>query len=150
MSFTKKDLKDVGRKWGSPSVVKESKDKKSYPSVGFDSKTLPSLEQLRVGDKVTVHAHARVASTSQYNDEPKNVSVELLHVGVKPGHNPPEKKKWIQDAKLQEGAFTAYCKRAGFGGVTEACILQGKKSTDPRIRKQAVLASTFRKLAKRR
>ena len=41
-------------------------------------------------------------------------------------------KKWIQHAakemkaKGTEGAFTAYCKKAGFGGVNCACIAHAR------------------------
>ena len=59
------------------------------------------------------------------------------------------KKKWIP-RDLKKGAFTAYCKRLGYKGVTQECIERGKKSKNPTIRKRAVLAETFRKLAKRR
>lgn len=30
--------------------------------------------------------------------------------------------KWIQKANVKEGAFTAWCKRNGFGGVSQACV----------------------------
>ncbi len=59
-------------------------------------------------------------------------------------------KKWIQGMKLNKGAFTAYCKRKGYGGVTEACIQKGLKSPNPSIRKEANLARTFRKINKKR
>ena len=59
-------------------------------------------------------------------------------------------KKWIQGAVKHPGAFTAWCKRQGYSGVTQACINKGKKSKNPTIRRRAVLAETFRKMAKRR
>lgn len=61
-------------------------------------------------------------------------------------------KKWIQkvnksmERKGTKGAFTAYCG----GKVTQACIEKGKKSSNPTIRRRAVLAETFRKIARRR
>ena len=57
-------------------------------------------------------------------------------------------KKWIQAADLKEGAFTSWCKRNGFKGVTPECIAKGKKSKDPKTRKRANLAATFKKMAK--
>jgi len=59
-------------------------------------------------------------------------------------------KKWIQAADLKEGAFTAWCKKQGFGGVNAACIAAGKKSKDPTTRKRANLAATFKKMARKR
>jgi hypothetical protein len=57
-------------------------------------------------------------------------------------------KKWIQKAHLKKGTFTAWCKQQGFGGVTEACIQAGLKSSDDTIRRRAQLAKTFRKMKK--
>ena len=62
------------------------------------------------------------------------------------GANP---KKWIPK-DLKKGAFTAWCKSQGFGGVTAACIAKGKKSKNPTTRKRATLAQTFKKMAKKR
>lgn len=61
-------------------------------------------------------------------------------------------KKWMQkvtssmERKGTKGVFTAYCG----GKVTQACIEKGKKSSNPTIRKRAVLAETFRKIARKR
>jgi hypothetical protein len=60
------------------------------------------------------------------------------------------KKKWIQQAIKKPGAFTEWCKRQGFSGVTRECIEMGKRSSNPTTRRRAVLAETLRKLAKRR
>lgn len=57
-----------------------------------------------------------------------------------------KKKKWIQDAHLKKGAFTEWCKKQGFDGVTEECIKKAKKSSNPTTRKRGVLAETFRKM----
>ena len=51
---------------------------------------------------------------------------------------------------LKKGAFTEYCKRKGYKGVTKACIEEAKKSPNPTTRRRAVLAETFRKIAKKR
>ncbi len=59
-------------------------------------------------------------------------------------------KKWIQKAIKKPGSFTARCKRKGFGWVTQACINAGKKSSNPTIKKRAVLAETLRKMSKKR
>ncbi|PMP87199.1 MAG: hypothetical protein C0173_09785 [Desulfurella sp.] len=59
-------------------------------------------------------------------------------------------KKWMQKAVKHPGAFTEYCKQKGYDGVTEACIREGKESSDPTIRKRATLAETFRKTSKGR
>jgi len=60
-----------------------------------------------------------------------------------------KKKNWIPK-DLKKGAFTAYCKRQGFKGVTKACIEKAKRSKNPTTRKRAILAETFRKMAKKR
>ena len=59
-----------------------------------------------------------------------------------------KKKKGFKG--LKKGAFTAYCKRQGFSGVTSACIAKGKRSKNPLTRKRATLAETFRGFAKKR
>lgn len=56
-----------------------------------------------------------------------------------------KKEKWIP-RNLKEGAFTAWCKRQGFNGVTEECIRKGLSSDNPTIRRRANLAKTFRKM----
>ncbi len=60
------------------------------------------------------------------------------------------KKKWIQGMDLKEGAFTEYCKKKGYKKVTKKCIEEGKRSKNPKTRKRAVLAETFKKIAKKR
>lgn len=47
-----------------------------------------------------------------------------------------------------EGTFTSYCKRLGYDGVTESCIKKGKSSKNPKTRKRATLAKTFRSMKK--
>lgn len=59
-------------------------------------------------------------------------------------------KKWIQSAHLKKGAFTAWCKRHGFKGVTQKCIAMGKRSKDATVRHRANLARTFIILSHRR
>ena len=61
-----------------------------------------------------------------------------------------KKEKWIQEMDLKEGAFEKWCKMHGFKGVTKKCIEKGKKSKNPKTRKRAVLAETFKKIAKKR
>ena len=61
-----------------------------------------------------------------------------------------KKKDWMQDAVKHPGAFTEYCKRKGFDGVTQECINEGKKSSNPTVRKRATLAETFRKVHKKK
>ncbi len=61
-----------------------------------------------------------------------------------------EADKWIQKAIKNPGAFTEWCKRRGYPGVTQECIEEGKRSKDPTTRRRAVLAQTLRRLAKRR
>jgi len=60
-----------------------------------------------------------------------------------------KKKDWMQDAVKHPGAFTSYCKKKGFDGVTQECINEGKKSSNPTVRKRATLAETFRKAKKK-
>ena len=59
-------------------------------------------------------------------------------------------KKWIQNAIKHPGAFTEWCKKRGYSGVTEACIQEGLRSKNPTIRRRAILARTLKRLAKRR
>lgn len=61
-----------------------------------------------------------------------------------------KKEKWIREAIKKPGAFTRYCKRKGFSGVTEACIRMGLRSKNPKTRARARLARTLRALSKRR
>jgi len=61
-----------------------------------------------------------------------------------------EAEKFIQKAIKKPGAFTEWCKRQGFDGVTSECIRRGMASDDPKTRKRAALAKTLRKLAKRK
>jgi hypothetical protein len=61
-----------------------------------------------------------------------------------------KKKHWIQDAIKKPGAFTEWCKRQGYEGVTRECIEKGKKSPNPTTRRRAYLAETLKKLAKKR
>ena len=59
-------------------------------------------------------------------------------------------KKWIQGAVKKPGAFTAWCKQQGFGGVTNACINKGMHSKNTTIKHRALLAKTFRKMGRRK
>ncbi len=58
------------------------------------------------------------------------------------------KKNWIQQAIKKPGAFTEWCRRQGFSGVTRECIEKGKRSSNPTTRRRAVLAETLRKLSR--
>lgn len=46
--------------------------------------------------------------------------------------------------KSHEGRFTAWCKRNGFGSVSQAAISAGLKSPDTHVRKMAQFADTSR------
>lgn len=65
-------------------------------------------------------------------------------------------KKWMQKARQRMerkgtvGAFTAWCKRRGYSGVTEACIQEGLRSKNPKTRKRAAFAKAARNIAKKR
>ena len=61
----------------------------------------------------------------------------------KSSNNP---KDWVK----KPGSFTAYCKKKGYKGVTQACIEEGKRSSNPKTRKRATLAKTFKKWAAQR
>jgi len=61
-----------------------------------------------------------------------------------------KKKKWIQEAIKKPGAFTEWCKRRGYSGVTQECIEEGKRSSNPTTRRRAHLAETLRKMNKKR
>ena len=61
-------------------------------------------------------------------------------------------KKWIQKAKLKEGAFTKKAKAAGFKDVqayAKKVLKKGSKATT-KTKRQAALARTFKKMANRR
>jgi hypothetical protein len=68
--------------------------------------------------------------------------------GLSRASQKPAKLDWMQGAVKKPGAFTAYCKGKGYGGVTSGCIEEGKASSDPKVRKRATLAETFKKVAK--
>jgi len=53
---------------------------------------------------------------------------------------------FIQHAIHHPGAFTAYCKRSGYGGVTGACIAKGRASNNVHVERMANFAKTLRKL----
>ncbi|MEM1672167.1 MAG: hypothetical protein QXT86_08965 [Archaeoglobaceae archaeon] len=67
-----------------------------------------------------------------------------------------KKKKWLQEARkrMEEkgtvGAFTAYCKRKGYRGVTQECINEAKASGNPVLKKRAIFAENVRKIARKR
>lgn len=52
------------------------------------------------------------------------------------------------ELNLKEGAFTAWCKRQGYDGVTQECIQKGLASDNPTIRKRANFARNARKWKK--
>jgi len=60
------------------------------------------------------------------------------------------KKKWIQSAVKKPGAFTNWCKKQGYKGVTSACIAEGKRSKNPTTRRRANLAATLRKMRRKK
>ena len=47
-----------------------------------------------------------------------------------------------------KGKFTQYCKDAGYTGVTEKCIKEGKKSKSKAVRKRAVFAENAKEWSK--
>jgi hypothetical protein len=62
----------------------------------------------------------------------------------------PTKKKWIQAGKkkgtIREGGFHASMGKSKDEKITAADIAKGKRSSNPKVRKQAVLAENFRKM----
>ena len=60
-------------------------------------------------------------------------------------------KKWIQKAKLKEGAFTKKAKAAGMGvqAYANKVLKKGSKATTT-TKRQASLAKTFKKMATKR
>jgi len=61
-----------------------------------------------------------------------------------------KKRRWIQEAIKKPGAFTEWCRRQGFSGVTRECIEMGKRSSNPTTRRRAYLAETLKRLSKKR
>ncbi len=69
-------------------------------------------------------------------------------------------KKWLQKARARMerkgtvGAFTAYCKRKGYSGVTQACIneakREAKKTGNTTLLKRAIFAQNVKKIARKR
>jgi len=64
--------------------------------------------------------------------------------------------KWLQKARARMerkgtvGAFTRWCKRQGYSGVTNECIQKGLKSKNPTIKKRAAFAKAARNISKKR
>lgn len=62
------------------------------------------------------------------------------------------KEKWMQDLKIKKGAFRAKAAKGGGlnkeGKIKESFIQKEKNSSNPRTRKQATLAETFKKSRK--
>jgi len=56
-----------------------------------------------------------------------------------------ESRSGIEIKPENKGKFTAWCKRQGFGGVTQECIRKGLKSDDPGVRRMANVARNARK-----
>ena len=56
----------------------------------------------------------------------------------------PKKKSNINIKPSRRGLFTEWCKRQGFGGVTEECIRRGLASDNPDIVKRANFARNAR------
>lgn len=65
--------------------------------------------------------------------------------------NPVKPKKWIQAANIKEGAFTKKAKAADMSipAFATKVLKKGSKATT-KTKKQAVLAKTLTKLAKRK
>ena len=61
-----------------------------------------------------------------------------------------KKKSGINIKKSRKGLFTSFCRRKGYSGVTNACIAEGLKSSDPKIRRRANFARNSRKWRKKR
>jgi len=51
----------------------------------------------------------------------------------------------IKIKKENKGKFTEYCIKKGYGGVTEACIEEGLKDKDPKVRQRANFVKNARK-----
>jgi hypothetical protein len=49
-----------------------------------------------------------------------------------------------------EGRYTRYCERAGYRGVSHACIAHGLQSPSSRVRHEAQFAQNMQHLAARR
>ena len=59
------------------------------------------------------------------------------------------KKNWIQDANLDEGAFSAKAKKAGKSVQSYAAeVTQPDSGASTKTKRQANLAKTFKKMAK--
>jgi hypothetical protein len=58
---------------------------------------------------------------------------------------------WIKKAKLKKGAFTAKANKAGMSVVAYAAkVLKKGSKASTKTKRQAALAKTFRKMAKKR
>lgn len=63
-------------------------------------------------------------------------------------------KKWMQKLDIKEGAFREKAKKSGAiskgkGTIKESFIEKEEHSSNPRTKKQAILAETFRKARKK-
>jgi len=64
--------------------------------------------------------------------------------------------RWIQGARSKMkkkgtvGAFTEWCKRQGYSGVTSACIEKGLKSKSLTIKRRAAFAKAMRSMKRKK
>lgn len=100
--------------WDCKKWAKKTKDIKSLPDKKTENATLETI---------------KMKTFSEFLEEKDPELVDEA-----------KKEKWIQGAVKKPGSFTAYCG----GKVTDACIEKGKHSDDPKTKKRAVLAQTFR------
>ena len=86
--FKKGDMHEMGK---INELQKVDSAKKWYPSVRIDSKTVPEIAEMGVGDEITIHAHCKVTSLSE-TDDGKEGNIEIERMGIKEGHNPFKSK----------------------------------------------------------
>lgn len=123
MKFKNSDMHDVGETWGNEIVAsKKEEKKKHYPTIHLKADKVPSLSDIPFGTEVTVHAHGEITGVHQYNDEPKEMTIEIQEVGVKEGLNPAGFNKCVDDGGrvrtvsgpdkkhgLKAGEYIKYC-----------------------------------------
>lgn len=136
--FISKDMYDVGQKESSitPTVGKSPKTRVYYPNVHVDSKRLPPLKNFKFGDKVTIHAHGKITSMQQYNNEPKSFDIELMKIGIKEGHNPRAAWMTQSDYEKYEDCVNDFKGKGNKFAVCMASIKERKKKIREEVSKR--------------
>lgn len=126
-----KDLDDI---YSFRSYLSSIKEIMKYPSLGEAYTKIKEKVQNDMSKLENIQFEKLSKDVCNEIENLKRLDVELA-----------KQKKWIQGAKLKEGAFTSWCKNNGFSGPTAECIAKAKKAGG-HAAKMANLAATFKKM----